>query len=47
MENHNIVFLFGDLNYRINLPNEVVRPAIEKKDFNTLKEHDELTAAIN
>ena len=36
------MFLFGDLNYRIDLPNEIVRPAIERKEFNKLKEYDEL-----
>jgi hypothetical protein len=30
------------LNYRICLPNEVVRPAIAKGDYAMLKEHDEL-----
>jgi hypothetical protein len=47
MENHQIVLLFGDLNYRINLPNEVVRPAVERKEYDKLLEHDELTASYN
>ena len=46
VENHQIVFIFGDLNYRINLPNEVVRPAISKGEYNLLKEHDELISCF-
>jgi len=33
IENHQIVFIFGDLNYRISLPNEIVRPAILKGEY--------------
>jgi len=40
------VFIFGDLNYRIDLPNEVVRPAIEKGEFDKLKEFDELVISF-
>lgn len=28
VENHKLIFIFGDLNYRINLSNDIVRPAI-------------------
>ena len=31
IEKHSMVFLFGDLNYRINLPNETVRNACDMK----------------
>lgn len=41
-----MVFIFGDLNYRICLPNEVVRPAVEKRDYARLKEADELLQAF-
>lgn len=41
-----MVFIFGDLNYRINLQNEVVKPAIARKDYELLKEHDELMSAF-
>lgn len=41
-----MVFLFGDLNYRIAAPNEHVRPAIERKDFRFLKANDELMQAF-
>ena len=47
MEKHNIVFIFGDLNYRINLQNEVVKPAIIRQDYELLKEHDELISSFN
>lgn len=46
IEKHNVVFIFGDLNYRINLQNEVVKPAIARKDYELLKEHDELMSAF-
>lgn len=41
-----MVFIFGDLNYRICLPNEIVRPAIASKDYDKLKENDELLQAF-
>jgi hypothetical protein len=46
VEKHHIVFIFGDLNYRINLPNEVVRPAVSKVDYNLLKDSDELISSF-
>jgi len=46
VENHDLVFIFGDLNYRICLPNEIVRPAIERKDWPLLKEADELLQSM-
>lgn len=41
-----MVYLFGDLNYRIAATNELVRPAIEKKDYKFLKANDELLQAF-
>ena len=41
-----MVYIFGDLNYRICLPNEIVRPAIAKHEYAMLKEHDELLQAF-
>ena len=46
IENHHIVYIFGDLNYRINQANEVVRPALAKGDIEALKEHDELISSV-
>jgi len=40
------VFIFGDLNYRINQPNEVVRGACESGQQEKLKEYDELMLAF-
>lgn len=37
-----MMFIFGDLNYRIALPNDVVRPAVARRDFDLLKKHDEM-----
>lgn len=45
VENHDVAFIFGDLNYRICLSNEVVRPAVSRKDYQLLKEADELIQA--
>lgn len=42
IEAHDLLFLFGDLNYRITLPNDVVRPSCKTKDWDLLKGHDEL-----
>lgn len=41
-----MVFVFGDLNYRIKLPNEKVRPAIKQGDYAYLKSHDEMIQAF-
>lgn len=41
-----MVFLFGDLNFRIDSTNEFVRPAIKKGDFKFLKSHDELLSSF-
>jgi hypothetical protein len=41
-----MIFLFGDLNYRIELPNDVVRPSVKKQEWALLKQHDELIAAF-
>jgi hypothetical protein len=45
-ENHSMIFIFGDLNYRICLQNEIVRPAIQNKNYEILKKHDELLQAF-
>ena len=37
-----VVFWFGDLNYRIDLPNETVRYLIEVNDYHNLVEHDQV-----
>lgn len=42
VEKHPVAFIFGDLNYRISLQNEIVRPAIENGNYDQLKEYDEL-----
>ena len=34
------------MNYRICLPNEVVRPAVDKKDWQILKDSDELIQSV-
>ncbi|KAG9293362.1 hypothetical protein G9A89_007608 [Geosiphon pyriformis] len=39
---HEICFLSGDLNYRIDLPREVVIEKVRKEDFATLLENDQL-----
>jgi hypothetical protein len=41
-----MVFLFGDLNYRIASTNEFVRPAIKEGNFRFLKANDELMQAF-
>lgn len=46
MENHQVVFLFGDLNYRINMPREVVMTSVMKKSYDILKDQDELIQSV-
>ena len=41
-----MVFIFGDLNYRICLPNDQVRNGVLTRDYNKLKEADELLQAF-
>lgn len=41
-----MVFIFGDLNYRICLPNENVRNYVHEGKYDKLKEADELLQAI-
>ena len=43
---HDVVFWFGDLNYRIDLPNETVRNLIDTNKFHDLVEHDQLIAQM-
>ena len=37
-----VVFWFGDLNYRIDLPNEIVRNLIDTNQYHDLIEHDQV-----
>ncbi|KAK7359514.1 hypothetical protein VNO77_01475 [Canavalia gladiata] len=39
---HDHVILLGDLNYRISLPEETTRLLVEKRDWDTLLENDQL-----
>lgn len=41
-KDHENVFWGGDLNYRIDLPRDRVLELIDKKDFATLRDHDQL-----
>ena len=41
-----MVFLFGDLNYRIAGTNDLVRPAVKNSDYRYLKANDELMQAF-
>ena len=41
-----MVYLFGDLNYRIAQPNNLVRDAINRGDEKFLKDNDELLQAF-
>eukprot|EP00299_Pterocystis_sp_00344_P005082 c16408_g1_i1.p1 GENE.c16408_g1_i1~~c16408_g1_i1.p1 ORF type:complete len:541 (-),score=152.07 c16408_g1_i1:136-1620(-) len=40
---HDVIFWFGDLNYRISLPAEEVRTKIRDQDLETLLRYDQLT----
>ncbi|CAG8559405.1 7304_t:CDS:2, partial [Acaulospora morrowiae] len=42
ISDHEICFLSGDLNYRIDMPREDVLKAVKKKDYALLFEHDQL-----
>ena len=37
------VVLFGDLNYRISLPEETTRLLVERKDWDTLLQNDQVS----
>lgn len=39
---HEYVFFFGDLNYRIEMEGEEVRQAVKRHDLPTLRKHDQL-----
>ena len=43
MNDHDFVFLYGNFNYSIDLKNEDILNFIEKKDFESIFEKDELT----
>lgn len=40
---HDYVFWLGDLNYRIDLPNDKCRSLVQEQDWNTLLEFDQLS----
>eukprot|EP01130_Rhizamoeba_saxonica_P009304 TRINITY_DN3776_c0_g1_i1.p1 TRINITY_DN3776_c0_g1~~TRINITY_DN3776_c0_g1_i1.p1 ORF type:complete len:514 (-),score=125.63 TRINITY_DN3776_c0_g1_i1:42-1454(-) len=42
INNHDVVFWFGDLNYRIDLPDEEVKEAIAEENWDLLLEADQL-----
>ena len=41
-----VVFWFGDLNYRIDLPNETVRSFIDANNYHDLVEHDQVSEEV-
>lgn len=43
VSNHDFKFLFGDLNYRINLTNDKCRKLIAAHDYNELCKFDEFS----
>lgn len=46
IKDHDIVVWLGDLNFRINLPNEQAKLLIEQKNFSKLFEYDQLNAQM-
>ncbi|CAF0810842.1 unnamed protein product [Didymodactylos carnosus] len=46
IDDHDIIFWFGDMNYRLAHPNEQVRQAIKQLSFIPLKEKDQLQCQI-
>jgi inositol-1,4,5-trisphosphate 5-phosphatase len=46
-ENHDAIYIFGDLNFRVNLKNKEARQAIIESNINFMKQHDELTIIRN
>eukprot|EP00761_Pharyngomonas_kirbyi_P006150 gb/GECH01006156.1/.p1 GENE.gb/GECH01006156.1/~~gb/GECH01006156.1/.p1 ORF type:complete len:1033 (+),score=299.96 gb/GECH01006156.1/:1-3099(+) len=42
-DKHDFVFWFGDLNYRIDLPNDEVREKVKQKNYADLMEYDQLS----
>jgi hypothetical protein len=40
------VILLGDLNYRISLPEETTRLLVEKRDWDSLLENDQVYMSI-
>ncbi len=44
VEKHNMVFVIGDLNFRIAMPNLEVRKLSAQENWSAMQEHDELLA---
>lgn len=44
---HDVIFWFGDMNYRIDLDREIVREGILEKNYQKLRVHDQLQNRIN
>ena len=44
---HALVFVFGDLNFRVSLKNEQCRDAIANKQLDYIKQYDELLCLRN
>ena len=46
METQDYKFIFGDLNFRIDLPDEMVRAQINKKNYKALQQRDQLLTSM-
>lgn len=46
MLDHDLVFFFGDFNYRLKSENEIVRPRVARKDYEELWKVDQLQEQI-
>jgi len=44
-KDHDIQYIFGDLNFRIDMDNELCRKMIKNKSLSTLVDHDQLNKA--
>lgn len=44
IHDHDYKFILGDLNFRINLPDEVVKAEIKRKNYAYLQKYDQLLA---
>lgn len=43
ISSHDVIFWFGDFNYRISLSGEEVKNAVKAQNFSLLMKHDQLT----